>query len=500
MASLVANQPILLDAEPPKKPLAQQAFGSWAATQRINPEADLRSQQITPGNDPRLSTTQGQTDTARNAVAGFSGYTPYQAPNTNDSYTQNASQYAGQAYGAIPGAALPGTDTTSAQRYLDMAGSAAGQMAGVSGQGVSYGGDTTSARGLLSSSLANLNGPDRSELAAKAFQLMQDQAAPARAQGFQDVGRRAAALGRIGAGMTTNDLTGLEQDYTRQDNLAKRDLALQAASQTLQDRLGVTGALQSGFGALAGTDQETARIGQSGAALGLQAQGNSINALRGLSDQALQLGGVARSDALGNADLGFRRAGAFSNLSDQAFGQGQSLRNENRADQGAVFDREQAGFSANRAQLGDLANLEGQQFGQNQSLRNELRGERGYQTDAARQAQQDRITQTMLEDQLLGSEFGRSMDQASLYDRLGNGYDPTGVLQGQAGMYGLQAQQGIAGVGDALAAYYANQGRQDALGDWVSQPTTPNVITPQYPGYQPSLRPAPTRIPLYGER
>lgn len=489
-----------VDTESGTVPLAQRAFGSYARTTKIDPANDLRSQQITPGADPRLRTTQGQVDQARDQVASFSGYTPYVAPQTNDNYTQEANQYRSQAAGAVPSGVLPATDTSGAQRYLDQAGSLAGQLAGMGGGGVNYGADTGSVRTQLASTLAGLNGPDRSALASQAFKLMQEQAQPGRDLAFRQVGQKAAALGRIGAGMTTNDLTGLQQDITRQDNLTQRDLALQAAQQTLADRLGVAGAVQSGFGALAGADQAAADIANQGNAQRIGAASTGLSALRGLSGDALQLGGVARSDALGNANLGFQRADTLSGLARDAFGQGSDLRSENRLDQGNAFDREQATFGARRQQLGDLSGLEGQQFDQGLTNRNELRSERDYQTNAANQALQNRVDQTLLEDRMLGSEFNRGMDTAGLYNQLGWGYDPTGTLGGQAGQYQNEANQGYEGVGDWLAQYMAQQGRDQGLGDWVSQPTAPNARVVTSTPWQPTLRPAPTTLPRYGGR
>ena len=69
--------------------------------------------------------------------------------------------------------------------------------------------------------------------------------------------------------------------------------------------------------------------------------------------------------------------------------------------------------------------------------RDELRTERGFQSGAAQQGQENRIRQIMLEDQLLGNQFGRDYDRSRL--ELG---EASGLQEG--------ADSAIGGVGELL--------------------------------------------------
>jgi hypothetical protein len=121
---------------------------------------------------------------------------------------------------------------------------------------VSFDPATQRARELVSGGLEGLQGPDRGQLAMDAFQRFQEQGEPQFQQRLQDVGRRAAALGRVGAGMTTSDLgdvtTRREQELTREQGR----LSGEAAGLTLQDRLAAQSGLESGAGTLAGLGGE----------------------------------------------------------------------------------------------------------------------------------------------------------------------------------------------------------------------------------------------------
>lgn len=425
----------------PKSSLSGQAFGTSMTP--INPEADLRSQQIAPGFDPRLAQTQKQTDTARNTLANtaFADYTPVAAaPNPE------ADQYRSQAASALGTGQLGNTDTSRSQNLINQAAQSYG--AG----GVSYGGDTTQVRGLLTNSLSGLNGPDRSSLAQQAFKLLQEQNAPARALAQRQVGQKAASLGRIGAGMTTNDLTGLEQSYAREDDQAQRALAQDAAARTLEDRLGITGALQSGFGALAGQDTQAAALAGS--------QGNArASGLAGLAGDQLALDRLGRTEGEADRAYGLQRSGAFSGLSDQAFGQGQSLRNEARGEGDRRLNFDESVLNRNRGVFSDLGGEENRLQSAGQSYRNELRGERGNQQDQAQQGIDNALRQRMSEEDLLNSGFNRGLDTTNLYDRLGNEGvgDYLGALGGQAQVEQGNADQAFGGIGDLLGQYLLGQ-------------------------------------------
>lgn len=494
-----------------KSALASAAFNPTAGVKQtqIDPANDLRSKQITPGYDPRLANASGQADKAAGAVSNWGGYTPFQGVGTNDSYTSGAAGYTQQAAQAGNTGPIAGTNLGAARGYLNQAAGAAG--GGVSGGGpiqagqvgagqpvayggpsaINYGKDTEALRAGLTSQLQGMTtAPNRSSLAAQAFKLMQDQQAPAREQGFRQVNQKAAAMGRQGAGMTTNDLTGLEQDYTRQDNLTKRDLALQAAGQELDDRLNVSGATQSGLGALSGLDSNQAQFGADAARTRMSADqynnddrfkrdafniGNNLDTARFNSDNQFRTSSA-------NADAGFRRAdlmrgiagdeagfasttrrdaesdrgyglekGRFlSGLSDQAFGQGRDLRNEARGERSDRTALETADLNAKRGIFGDLSDREGQIFRQGESTRNEFRGERDFQAGQAQQGIDNAFKQRALEETILGNQTNRDADELDQMDRLGNGYDPTRTYQGIGDDYQGQSDSAWDGVGSAL--------------------------------------------------
>lgn len=329
-------------AAPASTPLS--AGGStYATSTQINPAADLRSQQINPAVSGRLGGTQGYTDQLASQLANW-----------------NPSSALMQAYNNI---------------------SASGRSAETSGVGKAY-----------NEALMGLQGPDRSSLASQTYDLLTKQSQPQYEQELRGVGQRNAALGRIGAGMTTNDLGTVQQ--RREQSLAneRSRLGLEAAGQTLNDRLGIANALGQGYNTFGGID--AARTGAAG----------------GAANQAL--------------------------------------------------NNELAILNARRGIFGDLSGRESQLFGQEQDWRNETRGERDYQTGQSQQGIDNAVRQRLVEDQLLGSDWNRSMDEADLYGRLGYGYagDPSGAMQNSADRYQGQADEAFGGIGDALSQYLASQG------------------------------------------
>jgi hypothetical protein len=207
----------------------------------------------------------------------------------------------GGAGGAVPGTHPfgPGDDLRFTQ--IDPVGSARqNRLAGL----------TTGAAEALA------GGPNLREAAGEHLRLFEEQSQPAFERALQDVGRRAGAWGRLGAGMTTSELG----DVT-----------------TLRERA-----------------------------------------------------------------IGQERRRLAAELAEAEEGQRQG-------------------------RVGTLGALEGQIYGQEAGARGELRGERGYQSGVAREAQEDRIRQRMLEEALLQGQFGRQAEAARL--QLG----ASGLYGGQAG-------------------------------------------------------------------
>lgn len=89
----------------------------------------------------------------------------------------------------------------------------------------------------LDSALSNLsNGPNRTQLAMQTLKDFDTAGQPELDAGFRKVGQQAAKFGRLGAGMTTNDLTGLQGTYDRNKMLLKNQLASSVAEGDINDR------------------------------------------------------------------------------------------------------------------------------------------------------------------------------------------------------------------------------------------------------------------------
>ena len=185
--------------------------------------------------------------------------------------TTGAQQAATDAYGRA-GASIAGTNPNSA---------AAGQ-----------------ARSMGMRQLAALQGPNRGQIAQDVFGQLREASEPRFQKDLQNVGRKAAALGRLGAGMTTSELGDVVSNREKALSLAQRGLASEAAGQTLADRLGVFGATMGASGQF--TNEDLARAG-----FGLQRAG---------AEQSL--------------------GGAYAGLGGQMFDQGLTQRQELRGERG----------------------------------------------------------------------------------------------------------------------------------------------------------------------
>lgn len=192
-------------------------------------------------------------------------------------------------------------------------------------------------------------GPNRTALAQQALRDFDIEGLPQLEQGYRRVGQRAAALGRLGAGMTTNDLTGLSATYQRDRGLMARGLARDVAEGDINDRF--------------------RRV-------------DALSGLRG-QEEGIQSGrrGEMRQDRGYQTDV-------------------------DRFNSDALFDRQRAGNDYS-------ADYQDRLYGQERGLRDELRGERGYQTDRSDKALEDSIRQRVLEESLLDSGFGRAQDRLS---------------------------------------------------------------------------------------
>ena len=112
-------------------------------------------------------------------------------------------------------------------------------------------------QGQVDTALGALTGPSRSELASQAFSQIQEASAPRFQSELRDVGRRAAALGRIGSGVTTSELGDARENRERRLDLVRRGLATDAAGRQLEDRFRTLGATQGVAGQLFGQERSS---------------------------------------------------------------------------------------------------------------------------------------------------------------------------------------------------------------------------------------------------
>lgn len=343
----------------------------YVAQTSINPAADLRSQQFLP---------------------------------TGGAYAGQADNYGLQAASALGTGQVAQSDYGKLQSLIDQI-TAAGGQGGYSP--VSK--DSNALREKYIASINGLEGPDRGKLASDQFALMTEQGDPAFQEQLRAVNRSSAAMGRQGAGMTTNDLGTVAQRRNEALSQAQRALALEAAGLTLNDKLAITGATGEGYDRIGAADRATNAIAGSSRFAGLGA----LNAALGAQ---FDLERLKRGEGESDRSYGLDRAGAFSGLAGQAFGQGSSMRNE-------------------------------------------YRGERDYQTDASQRGIDNAVRQRTLEEDLLGSEFDRSQrEQSQLFNQGYSGYLPAQQgLENAAARNDAGAESAFGGIGSLLEEYLKGQ-------------------------------------------
>lgn len=170
-------------------------------------------------------------------------------------------------------------------------------------------------------------GPNRQELASRALSRFEEETEPAFQQRLRGVGQRAAALGRVGSGLTTSDLGTVTQ--RREEDLARvrSGLADQAAGQELGDRIAglnaILGSRGQTFNQLFG--QEQLRIGTEQQQQGFQRQ-QSRDAISDAIQQFLLSTGEEQrqfGNELALANLNLQNLAAFGDPT-QGFGDPQT--------------------------------------------------------------------------------------------------------------------------------------------------------------------------------
>jgi hypothetical protein len=339
-------------------------------------------------------------------------------------------------------------------------------------------------RGKLMGLFDNLQtAPDRLDLAADALRIQRELTAPQWQQDLRHVGQQAAALGRIGSGMTTNELGDITLAREKALGLYGQQLANQASGQILQDRLNVFGAGAGLQGQFSGQDLAQ---GQFKAGLGNQYAGmaqattaneqqNAARALQAaLANQSANL-----QAATSRAGLGLQQAGLFSQLGGQSAGMATNTAQFNaqqqQAQQAALAQRAQL----QQALLGQLAGIQGQTFNQGMSEAQLRTQQQQWQNQLQQQGVQNSVQQQVLQDQMLNSEFQRRLALAQTQGQYGFGNDPYSLL-----LAGSQYQQQNAG-GQSAALQQLMQ--QQALAQQLAQQSA-------------ARGGAPTSGPMYGQQ
>lgn len=211
----------------------------------------------------------------------------------------------------------PGTDPRlqSAQGATDAA------AAGVQGA-PSITDETTNLYGRYRSLLGG--GQTRFDAAKGVLQNLDENQGLARQQGIRQIGQAAAALGRTGAGMTTNDLTGLETSLNREREQNLRQLAADTTEGDINDRFRT---LDAGYqGAVANNGDRYRRLGAAqDYENNVYGQGaanrNEFRTERGRQDQLAQQGidNRIRERQLGNDEMDqrLRRALGLASVGNQ---------------------------------------------------------------------------------------------------------------------------------------------------------------------------------------
>jgi len=460
----------------------QQQGTPYAQTGAITPQNTTQYQSIMP----RATAQEQQLQGYQMQLAGQAANTPqYNYSGVGQAQTQQGLGAVGQALGSVNGmqgyagyAPITNGRTDSyTQQAQGMLGGLGQGFGGVQGASA----DAQALRQALMSKVGGLDGPDRAALARSNFDLIQQAYEPQFQQDLRNVGKKAAALGRIGAGMTTSDLGDVAQRKNEYFGRAAQQLSNDAAALTLQDRLASLGGVQGALGQLEGADQSWAGLGLQGQGLALQGQ----NLARGAANDLFGMGQSLRNEEMANRQFDFTkdqannqlaatRAGMLGSLGQQAFNMGQGMRGEQ-------FGYDQSRYNAGLQGLGAVAGLGQQMYNQNAGLRDEMRGERAYQGMLNQQAQNDMIQQLLLEQQMQGTQFGQNLSAMNALGNLGYSQNPMGYMQQQANNAQQSADQQFGGAADLLGQYFAGQvgGGSPYLSGYAA--TMPNV-TPQVTG------------------
>lgn len=446
---LLRKRPTMV--QPPTSPLTNPIPTAPQAPQgTFGPGNDLRSRQIDPTPSARLTGAQGMTNTAAQGVQNFNRGAA-------------VSSY-GQQFGAQLGVKPVGMRQVNPRVNAGSVNTQVGfkgvnpnvgyQAARTSAQfqGVNPNVQARNVNTQVQARSVYGNGmPSRTDLAKRALSDFTEQSALDRNQGIRQIGQSAAKFGRIGAGMTTNDLTGLEANLDRNRRVQETDLARSVAEgdisdrfrdrdyltgvdtdnvgRAMQDRDYLTGVDERNYGRA--TNERDSALALDERNIAREAQERDFST--GLSERNYGRATNERDTEMG---LGERNVGRA--MDDRAFTTGLEERNVGRdygmAQDQAGLDERNTGrdFDARRTALemsmgmadresGDAmdrfntaSGYERGIYGQEAADRDELRGERGYQEEMNRYAGDQRIRQREMENRERDAEFQRAAERARL--------------------------------------------------------------------------------------
>lgn len=271
--------------------------------------------------------------------------------------------------------------------------------------------DVASLRGTAVNQAQGLTtAPDRGQLAADSLALLRERTQPQFEQDQAQIGKNAAAFGRLGSGVTTTRLGDLATNREQDFSLVARELANEAAGQSLQDRLGTLGAIS-----------------------GLQS---------GLFGQDI-------------TEQGARTSTEATQASEQA-----GLRSEARGERDAATQDLLTRFGLDQDALGTLTGLEQTSRANERSDRDETRGERARADDLAELANSRRIQQAQFEADQQNQLFNQLISRAGTAGSIG--YGGPNVLDAIPGLSGEAGRQGGLATDagrEALMNYFMNQAR-----------------------------------------
>ena len=455
------------NAPPPPRPRATPPAGYFDFPQ---PPQYATSGQGFGGGAPTGGTTPPQSNTYANQNYGYANTQGF-GPGNNligqtitpqwGQGTQQAQTWANQAGQNYAGYQRPdwqglSSNTSQSQGVYDKL---IQQLQGVVGTGpmVAGGGGFSNPLATMAGTTVKeqldkvLHGPDRTQLASDAYNLMAEQGQPQFMRDQQDVGRKAAAWGSIGAGRTTSELGDVQMNREKLLSQARQGLATESAGQTLQDRLSQLQAAQGVFGQSLG-----------GSYGGGDMAGGGYNARQ---MQAMNmLAGLA-------GDLGGREQQQYQNRTGERAG---------------LQDYAQQGFANQRGQFGDFTGYQNQMENRDLGLADWLRGERGYQGGLEQQGVNNAVNQYGLQQGGQQQAFNQWLQQQQMLAGLGFGTNPTGAYQNAAGYYGGQGQQATQGAGDWLQQWLLSQQMKNMYQpSGGTRPPAASMPQPQYPGWSP---------------